>query len=142
MSDTNKVEEAVAEFQKRELGEVKILMIEDDLFLSELVLTKLSEHGCIPYSTANGSEAIGLATQYQPDVIILDLMLPGTPGEEILKQLKSDANLMSIPVIIFSNKSEEEGIRENLANGAARYLVKSSTDLNHLAKIVKEVAAG
>lgn len=139
MTDNNKFEAAVSDFSERELGDVKILMVEDDVFLSELVLAKLSQHGCIPYSTANGDEALGLAAQYHPDLIILDLMLPGTPGEEILKLLKADADLKSIPVIIFSNKSEEEGIRQNLANGAARYLVKSATDLGKLASIVKEV---
>jgi DNA-binding response OmpR family regulator len=114
-------------------------MIEDDLFLSELVLTKLSAHGCIPYSTPNGEEGLVLAEQYSPHVIILDLMLPGIPGEEVLLKLKASETLKSIPVIVFSNKSGEDDIKNNLANGAAEYLVKSATDLRNLPSVILKV---
>lgn len=136
----NKIEQALESFAKRELGNVKVLMIEDDVFLCELVLLKLSNLGCVPYSTANGSEALQLAAQYMPDVIILDLMLPGMSGEEILEHLKKDASLKHIPVIVFSNKSEPEDIKKNLAAGAVEYLVKSSTDLNSLADTIRKFA--
>lgn len=139
MSDTPTVSEALESFSKRELGDVKVLMIEDDLFLSELVLTKLSQHGCIPYSTPNGEEGLELAEQYQPDVIILDLMLPGIPGEEVLIKLKATEELKHIPVVVFSNKSGEDDIKNNLANGAAEYHVKSATDLSELPKVIKRV---
>jgi DNA-binding response OmpR family regulator len=136
MSDDLTITEAITSFSKRELGNIKILMIEDDIFLSELVLTKLSEHGCIPYSTPNGEEGLKLAEQYLPHVIILDLMLPGIPGEEVLLKLKATEILKAIPVIVFSNKSGEEDIKNNLANGASEYLVKSSTDLSELPKVI------
>lgn len=138
MSDTPTVAEALSEFAERELGNIKVLMIEDDTFLSELVLTKLSQDGCIPYSTANGEEGLQLAEQYRPNVIILDLMLPGISGEEVLSRLKAHAELSTIPVIVFSNKSNPEEIKENLKNGAAEYLVKSSTDLADLPGIIKK----
>lgn len=141
MTDLNKVEAAIATYKEKSLGEVKVLMVEDDPFLSEMVLTKLSLEGCIPYSTADGSEALRLVEQFHPDVVILDLMLPGMSGEEILKQLKASLELKDIPVVIFSNKSEEEGIQENLKNGAAKYLVKSSTDIQKLPSIIAEVVA-
>jgi CheY-like chemotaxis protein len=136
----NKIEQALESFARRELGNVKVLMVEDDVFLSELVLLKLSNLGCVPYSTANGSEALQLAGQYMPDVIILDLMLPGMSGEEILEHLKKDESLKHIPVIVFSNKSEQEDIKKNLAAGAVEYLVKSSTDLNSLADTIRKFA--
>lgn len=139
MTDS-KIEKALESFAKRELGNVKVLMVEDDVFLCELVLLKLSNLGCIPYSTANGNEALELARQYMPDVIILDLMLPGMPGEEILVHLKEDSELKHIPVVVFSNKSEPEDIKSNLAAGAVEYLVKSSTDLNALADTIRKFA--
>lgn len=139
MSDEHTVEAAIKSFGERELGDVKILMIEDDVFLSELVLTKLSLHGCIPYSTPNGEEGIKLAEQYQPDIVILDLMLPGIPGEEVLVKMKADETLKHIPVIVFSNKSGDDDIKNNLAHGAAEYLVKSATDLNELPKVIRKV---
>ncbi len=139
MTDEHKVEEAIKSFGERELGDVKILMIEDDVFLSELVLTKLSQHGCIPYSTPNGEEGLQLAEQYMPDIVILDLMLPGIPGEEVLIKMKASETLKQIPVIVFSNKSGDDDIKNNLANGASEYLVKSATDLNELPKVIKRV---
>lgn len=114
-------------------------MVEDDLFFTDIVLTKLTSHGCIPYSTATGDEALELAKRYQPSAIILDLMLPGISGEEVLKQLKSDDELKAIPVIVFSNKSSQSDIEANLAAGATRYLVKSGTDLNTLVDVIREV---
>lgn len=139
MTDEQKVEASIKAFGERDLGQVKVLIVEDDVFLSNLVLTRLSLHGCIPYSAPNGEEALVLAEQYRPNVIILDLMLPGIPGEEVLIKLKNDENLKSIPVIVFSNKSEEDAIKNNLTNGAVEYLVKSSTDLNKLIDVVKRV---
>lgn len=139
MTDDNKVEVAIKSFGGKLLGDVKILMIEDDTFLSELVLTKLSMHGCIPYSTPNGEEGLRLADEYRPNLILLDLMLPGIPGEEVLIKLKANSELKQIPVIVFSNKSSEDDISSNLANGASEYLVKSATDLNELPIAVARV---
>lgn len=139
MNQDTKTAEALENFSKRELGDIKILMVEDDEFFADMVLTKLSQYGCIPYSTGNGAEAIGLADQYRPDLIILDLMLPGLSGEEILVQLKANEELKSIPVIVFSNKSEEEDIKANLDAGAAEYLVKSATDFTTLVDVVQGV---
>lgn len=137
MQDKVTVESALASFSERILGDVKILMIEDDVFLSELVMEKLSLDGCIPYSSPNGEEGLSLAEQYQPDIVILDLMLPGIPGEEVLIKMKSSETLKHIPVIVFSNKSDESDIKQNLASGAIDYLVKSSTDLRDLPRIIK-----
>lgn len=139
MNVTQRAEDAIQRFSEKELGDVKILMVEDDVFFSEMVLAKLSQQGCIPYSTPTGEEAVELATQYQPDVIILDLMLPGISGEEVLVKLKSSNDLKDIPVIVFSNKSDDACIQENLEAGACRYLVKSSTGFDLLVKTVKEV---
>ncbi len=140
MTEETNVTAALEKFSKGELSDVKVLMIEDDVFLMEMVLDKLSSHGCIPYSTPSGDEALLLAAQYQPNVIILDLMLPGISGEEVLARLKADDELKHIPVIVFSNKSSQEDIEANLQAGAEKYLVKSSTDFDVLVEVVKEVA--
>lgn len=140
MNDEHKTSEAIEAFSKRSLGEVKVLMIEDDPFLTDLVATKLSAQGCVPYSCKTGEEAIALAETYSPNVIILDLMLPGVSGEDVLKQLKAHAELKNIPVLVFSNKSLEEEIQNCFDLGAAEFLIKSSTDLNNLVEIVQRLA--
>ena len=132
MTETSKpsVEVALEEMKTRELGSIKVFLVEDDQMISDLVMTKLTLSGCIPYTTANGAEAIEMAQLYTPDVIILDLMLPGLTGEEILTILKSMEDLKNIPVVIFSNKSEESIKEKVMKLGAARYYVKAATDLN------------
>jgi two-component system phosphate regulon response regulator PhoB len=130
-------ETALGKFSKRELGDIKVLMIEDDVFFSDLVLAKLSLSGCIPYSTQNGEEAVALAEQYKPNIVILDLMLPGISGEEVLGLFKNNEELKSIPVIVFSNKSDDKTIQACLDMGSSEYLVKSATDLNKLVEILK-----
>ena len=124
------VEEALLVMKSKDLGQIKVFIVEDDQMISDLVAAKLSLSGCIPYSTTNGAEAIAMAEIYTPDIIILDLMLPGMTGEEILTALKSREDLKSIPVVIFSNKSEESIKEKVMKLGAARYYVKAATDLN------------
>ncbi len=134
MTDTNAtaINAALADMSKRELGSVKVFMVEDDQMIRELVVAKLTQSGCIPFITEDGSEAIKLAEHYQPDVIILDLMLPGMTGEEVLTTLKSRDDLRKIPVVVFSNKSEDTDKDRVMGLGADRYYVKAYTDLNEL----------
>ncbi len=141
MPQFSTVAEALEEFSKRDLGNIKVLMIEDDPLVTDVILERLSKAGCVPYSSETGDDAVSLATQFQPDVVILDLMLPGKQGEEVLVELKSHPDLKHIPVVVFSNKAEDADVSKNLAHGAERYLIKATTDLAEIATIVKEIAA-
>lgn len=132
--------EVLDEMKTRELGDIKVFIVEDDQMIRELVITKLIQKGCIPYATGDGSKAIVLAEQYKPDVIILDLMLPGMTGEEVLSILKSSGTLRDIPVMVFSNKSEEIDRQKVLALGADSYHVKAMTDLNEFVAELKKLA--
>lgn len=137
---TNYLQKALDEFASRPLGTVKVLMVEDDPLVTDLVLTSLSQHGCVPYSTLNSTEAIALAEQFMPHVIILDLMMPQMTGEEVLEALKASDKLKDIPVIVFSNKSDTADIENVKHLGAAEYFVKSSTDPHVLVDAVKRHA--
>lgn len=139
MDQPDKAQAAISKLSSGKLGNVKVLMIEDDSFFTELVLSKLAKEGCIPYSSANGEEALSLAEQYHPNIIILDLMLPGVQGEEVLQKIKSNQTLQVIPVIVFSNKSDQVDIDSNLKAGAEAFLIKSTTDLNNLVNIIHDV---
>lgn len=139
MSVSNKVDSALETMKHKELGEVKVLMIEDDAMIQEMVIIKLVSKGCIPYATNNGNEALLFAQQYEPNVIILDLMLPGKSGESVLKEIRSDEKLSNTPVIVFSNKSSHTDKETLMSLGADRYLVKASTDLNELVSTIKEL---
>ena len=138
MPNTSDTEQAIKKLEQKKLGNIKVLMVEDDDFFSEIVLSRLAKEGCIPYSSHNGDEAVQLAEQYHPHLVILDLMLPGKQGEEVLHELKAHSDLRNIPVIVFSNKSNQEDIEKNLQAGAIAFLIKSSTELNDLIDIVKD----
>lgn len=128
------LEKVLSDFSTRELGKIKVFIVEDDHFISELVVTKLIQNGCIPYSTTDGAEAIALAKYYMPDAIILDLMLPGRTGEEILTEIKQTEDLKHIPVIVFTNKTEETEKKRMMSLGASSFMVKAMTNLNDLVK--------
>lgn len=134
------IADTLDEFSKRELGEVKVLIVEDDPFISKILITSLSKHGCVPYSTSDGNEAITLAEQYMPHVIILDLMLPGMNGEDILILLKKHDTLKNIPVIVFTNRSEDTDKQRVLDLGAALFLIKATTRLTDLTGTIKKLA--
>ncbi len=133
------ITQSIEDFSKRELGSIKVLMVEDDKFISNLVLQSLAAKGCIPYSCLTGEEALQLAEQFNPDVIILDLMLPGMSGEDVLQSLKSTEAVKDIPVIVFSNKSEASDISNVLKLGATKYLVKASTEILTIVDLVLEL---
>ncbi len=135
------VESALKDFGSRPLGDVKVMMIEDDPLITDIVLTKLSKEGCIPYSALDGNEAIKLAEDFRPNVIILDLMLPGKQGEEVLAELKAHPELKTIPVIVFSNKDEASDMEAMKALGAAKYLIKASTDVQSIPDEIRSVLA-
>ncbi len=141
MSKETNIQDKLDEFGKRELGAVKVMMVEDDPFISELVLTKLSSVGCIPYSVQDGNDVVNVATQFQPDVIIMDLMLPGLQGEDVIAILKQNEDLKNICIVVFSNKSDAAEIQKCLDLGAAEYFVKASTDLNLLVEAIKRLAS-
>ena len=140
MSVSPKISDALDEMEQKDLGKIKVMMVEDDTMISEIVSMKLISHGCVPYSTRDGDEAINYAEQYEPDAIILDLMLPGLSGEEILGQLKQHPKLKETPVIIFSNKSSKEDKEKTLSMGADEYFIKAATDLNVLVDTIKRLA--
>ena len=140
MQNTEKVAAALEQFSKRKLGAVKVLMIEDDPIITTLVTSLLSRAGCVPYSTLSSTEAISLAEQFSPHVIILDLMMPVLSGEDFLVQLKAREDLKDIPVVVFTNKGDAADKEAVMRLGAAAYLVKASTDLPKLVEVVKELA--
>src|SRR3989344_1760936 len=106
-------------------GSKKILIIEDDKFLRELISKKLVNEGFAIALAVDGEEALKKVKEEKPDLILLDLILPGVDGFEVLAKIKSDPSVLSIPVIILSNLGQEEEIEKGLKLGAVSYLVKA-----------------
>lgn len=113
----------------------KILLIEDEDSLREIVTFNLeaADHSVI--STDNANEALMIMEGFIPDMILLDLMLPGLQGGQFLTLIKSNGKYADIPVIILSAKSTEKDIITGLENGAEDYLSKPFSIKILLAKI-------
>ncbi len=103
----------------------KILIIEDDKFLRELIARKLENEGYTAVEALDGEEGVKKIEGEKPDLILLDLILPGIDGFEVLTRVKQNPALASIPVIILSNLGQKEEIEKGLKLGAIDYLVKA-----------------
>ena len=100
------------------------LIAEDDRDIRELVTAKLSAAGYQVLSFGNGPEALAATHKHRPDVALLDVMMPGISGIEILTRLQKDPATRDIPVILLTAKSQEFDISSGFAVGAADYIVK------------------
>lgn len=104
----------------------KILLIEDDAFLSNMYNTKLSLEGFEVLEVSEGEKGLRLAKKNQPDLILLDLILPGSlDGFEVLETLKKEKKTQNIPVIVLTNLGERNHIEKALKLGVADYLIKA-----------------
>jgi len=103
----------------------KILIIEDDKFLRELMVRKLVNDGYEAIEATNGEEGVRTAKAEKPDLILLDLILPGIDGFESLTRIRKDQEIANIPVIILSNLGQKEDIEKGLRLGATDYLIKA-----------------
>jgi two-component system, OmpR family, alkaline phosphatase synthesis response regulator PhoP len=102
----------------------RILIVEDEEEIRELVRYNLERQGFHVGLAASGEEAMRTVRQEPPDLIVLDLMLPAMDGWEVCKQLKRDAATQAIPVVMLTAKSEESDVITGLELGADDYIAK------------------
>jgi len=104
----------------------KIVIVEDDKFLGGLVSKKLADDGCVVRHLETGEVAQSSVESDVPDLIFLDLLLPGMSGFDVLDRLKKSNKTKDVPVIILSNLGERDDIRRGLDLGATSFLIKAS----------------
>ena len=102
----------------------RILIVEDDRDISELVRYNLEREGYDVSALFEGGDAFDHTLKRRPDLIILDLMLPGTDGMEICRLLKNEEGTKNIPVIMLTAKGEESDVVVGLQMGADDYMTK------------------
>jgi len=103
----------------------KILLVEDDKFLSEMYSTKLAESGFDVETAFDGEEGLKKAAEFQPDLILLDIVLPKKDGFEVLKELKLKEELKKIFVIALTNLGQKEEVQKGFDLGANDYIIKA-----------------
>jgi len=102
-----------------------ILLVEDDAFVSDIYQTKISSEGFDMMVAENGLEAIKRLEEKIPDLILLDIIMPYMDGIDTLKKIKAEEKWKKIPIILLTNLSEKDKIKEALGIGATDYLIKS-----------------
>lgn len=101
-----------------------ILVIDDEVDILEVVSYNLRKDGHQITTAGNGENALRIARQTPPDLIILDLMLPGIDGLEVCRMMKNDARTSDIPIIMLTAKGEETDVVTGLELGADDYIIK------------------
>jgi two-component system phosphate regulon response regulator PhoB len=113
----------------------KILVVEDEADILDVLEYTLSREGYHVLSTRDGTDAIDLARQEAPRLILLDLMLPGLDGLEVCRTLKADAVTRDIPIVMVTAKGEETDIVLGLGLGADDYVTKPFSPKELVARV-------
>jgi DNA-binding response OmpR family regulator len=115
----------------------KILIVEDDSLLAKVMSTTFLAENFEVVTVENGLEVLDAAKKFVPDIIMLDLIIPGIDGFAVLKQLKEDNATKDIPVAIMSNLGSVGDVKSTKALGADEYFIKANTEIEKIVKYVK-----
>lgn len=115
----------------------KVLVIEDDPATSRLVEYTLKHHGFRVITATNGLDGVRITVKESPDLVILDVMLPGMDGLEICRRLRSNPATINIAIMIFSARAQESDRETGLKAGANDYLVKPAAPAEIIARVEK-----
>jgi two-component system phosphate regulon response regulator PhoB len=106
------------------MADERVLVVDDEPDILSILVYQLSKEGYRVSTAVNGQTAISTAVEERPDVVILDLMLPGIDGYEVLKRLRQNERTASIPVILLTARQEEEERIRGFEYGADDYVTK------------------
>lgn len=112
----------------------RVLVVEDDHVIRELLVVNLKMEGHDAVTAVDGSEALRAVADRAPDVVLLDMMLPGVDGWEVAARLKGDETTRSIPIIALSARAMQADIERGMELGVDRYVTKpfDPIELMHL----------
>lgn len=117
----------------------KILWVEDDKFLSSLLAKKLNALEAKLFHSSTGADAYDIAVKERPSVIVLDLLLPGISGYDILQKVRNDESIANIPVIVFSNLGQKADIEKAKTLGVTKFIIKATMSLDEIVKEIQKV---
>jgi DNA-binding response OmpR family regulator len=117
----------------------KVLVVEDDKFLANAYKAGFEGEGLEVSLAYDGEEALSMAQELHPDVIILDILIPKMDGFTVLQKLKENSELASIPVIIASNLGQKQDVDKGLELGAVDFIIKSESSVTQILTKIKTV---
>jgi DNA-binding response OmpR family regulator len=124
-------------FFKKKSKAKKVLIVEDDALLSKVLSEHLVNENFEVALAENGLRVAGAVKDFLPDMILLDLIIPGIDGFAVLKQLKENEKSKNIPVLVLSNLGDVGDVKSAKALGAEGYFIKSNTEMDKIVKYIK-----
>lgn len=116
-----------------------VLVVDDDQFLVDVLVEKLQNSGFVAKGVFSGQEALDSINEGAPDIILLDLIMPGMNGMEVLQKLKSDDRTKHIPVVILTNLADNEMVERIKVSGGSGYLVKDTQNIDEIVESIKNL---
>lgn len=119
----------------------KVLIIEDDKFLRELLSQKLVKEGYEVAEGVDGESGLKKIQEEKPSLVLLDLILPGLDGFEILRRAKENPETAAVPILILSNLGQKDEVERALKLGATDFLVKAHFTPGEIVSKIKTIIA-
>ena len=119
-----------------------ILIAEDEKFIAELYKTNLQEAGFSVDIVHDGKQAMASLKRKKPDLLLLDLLMPGTDGFAVLEWIKESKDSGKYPIIVLTNLSQELSHEKCRKLGARQCIVKSDIDIDTLIDSIKKIVRG
>ena len=116
----------------------KILLVEDEAILVKMYVATFDKAGFETKTTEDISQAIKIMEEWHPNIVLLDIMLAGVNGLDLLKKIQGRKDLLKIPVVVFSNYTDTETEKEALKLGAKAYVIKADYDPEEVINIIKQ----
>ncbi|OHA10430.1 MAG: hypothetical protein A3H71_02515 [Candidatus Sungbacteria bacterium RIFCSPLOWO2_02_FULL_48_13b] len=120
-------------------AKTKVLIIDDDPYISEMYLLKFRESGFDVAVGADGKEALDKPLQWQPDILLLDVVMPVYDGFEVLRRLKEEGALVKTKVVLLTNLGQREDIDRGMKLGAVEYVIKAHFTPSEVVEKVKQL---
>src|SRR5258708_35218960 len=119
----------------------KLLIVEDDEFVLDVYKFKLGVGGCDVQVASDGEAALKVVRMFQPDLVLLDLMLPKLNGVDVIRRLRASAETRSLLVLVLTNSYLSTLIQDAWKAGASKCLSKTDSSPKVVAEIVREMLA-
>lgn len=116
----------------------KILFVEDDPLIVKIYTTRLIADGYHVLTADNGETGLHIAETENPDLVVLDVMMPKMDGFAVLTRLRENEKMKSIPILVYSNLAQEEEMQRAKSLGATEFIVKANLSPTEMVEKIKK----
>jgi CheY-like chemotaxis protein len=123
-------------------GMLKVLIVDDHYDSANVLARLLRSHGFEPQVASDPQLVLDIVRQFHPDAVLLDVMMPGMSGLDLLLQVKSNPQTAYVPVVMFSAVSKPEVMNQAMRHGASDYWIKASLDFSQIVARLNSILPG